>query len=131
MAISTGNSWKLKFGSAGAAASALTEAENVRRVEVSMRAETADASVRGDTVRKYLAGLKELSITVEILHDPQDAFYLASETAYHSGTALRLDAETLSGDFRVSEISNPQPLEDVVTDSITFVPSAGGTITLL
>lgn len=81
----------------------------VRSVSASSEAAQIDKTVRGDTSRKYFAGFKSGTVEVECLDDP----------GVDVGDTVTLSAGHASGPFKVMSVARNEPLDDVVTYTIT------------
>lgn len=82
----------------------------VRSVSITTDGPQIDATKRGDTTRKYKAGFKDQTVEVECLEDP----------AVSVGDTVTLSAGHASGSFKVMSITRSEPLDDVVTFSVSL-----------
>lgn len=81
----------------------------VRSVTASSEASQVDKTARGDTSRKYFAGFKNGTVEVECLDNPN----------VDVGDDVTLSAGHASGPFKVMSVRRNEPLDDVVTYTIT------------
>ena len=81
----------------------------VRSVSASSEASQIDKTVRGDTSRKYFAGFKSGTVEVECLDEP----------GVGVGDTVTLTAGHASGTFKVMSVARNEPLDDVVTYTVT------------
>jgi hypothetical protein len=91
----------------------------VRSVSASSEAAQIDKTVRGATSRSYLAGFKTQTVEVECLDDP----------GVDPGDDVTLSAGHASGPFKVMSVRRNEPLDDVVSYTVTCQrtnPAAGG-----
>lgn len=127
----TGLNFKLYAGAAGTAAASLTEVTIARDVTVNHSAGTADMSTRGKKYRVQDVTLNELTIDFELLYEEGDAQYELIRDAYHaqdpialaalSGPVATTGSEGPYGDFKITNFSRSEPLEDGATISVTAV----------
>lgn len=109
-------------------------------VTISKSMDKKEDNCRGgaaDTFKKYLPGLIDLSVDLEVCHDTAHATWQAIEDAIENQSiidVLFLDddiansgAEGVRFEGHVFEAENSQPLEDALVDSYTFAPSASST----
>ncbi|MBK8916314.1 MAG: hypothetical protein IPM64_17255 [Phycisphaerales bacterium] len=98
----------------------------VRNVSPEMTRIFADASVRGDSTKRGVVGMRDMTIRVEVMYDPAVATLEAFRAAYFSATseagvlALQVldklkdgSARGIQGDFVVSSFSKREELDDV------------------
>jgi hypothetical protein len=83
---------------------------NVRSVTATVEGSQIDVTRRGHTQRKYKPGFKEASIEIEMIESPPTAGAELTITHDNSG---------LSGTFIVTSVATNEPLDDVVTYSVT------------
>lgn len=83
---------------------------NVRNVTATVEAAKVDKTTRGATSRKYLTGMKDVTIEIEML-DGAPAVK-AELTISHANSGL-------SGTFIVTQVQRQEPLEDVVSWNVT------------
>lgn len=81
----------------------------VRSVSASSEATQIDKTVRGDSSRKYFAGFKSGTVEVECLDDPE----------VEVGDTVTLTAGHASGTYKVMSVARSEPLDDVVTYTVT------------
>jgi hypothetical protein len=111
-----------------------TEMTNVRDVTLNLEKGEADVTTRGSGGFRATKGtLKDASLEFESVYDPDDADYVALETAYFNDTAL--DVAVADGDIAVSgtkyiraemevfSFSRSEPLEEGVTVSVSMKPT--------
>lgn len=134
MAKKVGLSCALYYNTGTFAVPVWTEIDNARDVTLSLEAGEADASTRGSGGwRETIQSLKDAGIEFEMADDNTDAAFIAIRTAFFNGTSI--DALALDGDSgtsgsqglriiaAVSAFSRNEPLEEVVTESITLKPT--------
>lgn len=127
MGTKLGLECKLYRGAAGATAN--TEMTNVTNVSLSLEKGEADITTRAaDGWKMSAATLKEASIEFEMLYDPQDADFLAIQSAYFGNTALAFFISDGSGggldcDCVITNFSIDQSLEEAVKVSVTLKPT--------
>jgi len=123
---------KLYAGAAGATQAALAIPANevtcARSVELSMTSSMADVTSRGSDYRLQRRALKEASVNVELVYSPSDANFRKLFDSYDKGEAIGLFVSDGHGsgllcDASVTEFSQPQPLEDIITVSAALVPT--------
>ena len=90
----------------------------VRSVSITTDGPQIDATKRGDTTRKFKAGFKDQTVEVECLEDPSVA----------PGDTVSLTAGHASGSFKVMSVTRNEPLDDVVSYSVSLkrTNAAGG-----
>ena len=127
MATKLGLYCKLYRGAAGATAN--TEMKNVTNVQLSLETGEADITTRAANGWKMsVATLKEASIEFEMLYDPEDADFLAVQSAFFNNTALAIFVSDGSGggldcDCSVTGFDIDQGLEEAVKVSVTLKPT--------
>jgi predicted secreted protein len=111
--------------------------KGAKDVTVNLEGSEVDVTPRGATWKQTQLALKEATIEAEI-HDIGETNTStaigAILTAYGSGSTVAVSAAagtvTVSGNFYVTKVSRKEPLEDVVSYSVTFKSageiSAGG-----
>jgi len=121
---------KIYQGPEGSALGALTEADNVKDVTLTLEAGEADVTTRANQGWRATApALRDCSAEFEMLWKPGDPAFEAIKTAYLSSTPLRLavltgEAATSGtegplGDFSITNFSRNEPLEEAVMVSVT------------
>lgn len=115
----------------GSGSENLVEVDNIRDVTLNLETGEADTTTRGnDGWRSTAATLKDGSVEFEMLWDTSDAFFTAVKNAWLNGTNIAcafLDgarttagSEGLWADFRVTNFSRSEPLEEAVKVSVTL-----------
>ena len=119
-----GSDLKLYYGAAGQQAT--NELSIVRDVSLNLEKGEADITTRANGGWKATAGaLKDGSVEIEILYDPDDAGFTALKNAYINNTAIALaildgaGGHGLDADFAVLNFNRNEPLEEAVTVSVT------------
>lgn len=82
----------------------------VRSVSITTDGPQIDATKRGDTERKYKAGFKDQTVTVECAEDPSVSV----------GSTVTLSAGHASGSFKVISVTRNEPLDDIITYSVSL-----------
>lgn len=111
-----------------------TTATQVRNVTITNDKMTADATTRGFNNKRFVTGLKDRGVSMDMVYEPGDAGFEAFRDAYEADThadsiiGVRFldgdtDAEGLSGDWIVTKFSEPQQLEDVMGVEIELKPA--------
>ena len=128
MAAKMGIDAKLFFKEGGRAESAdWTETENVRDLTLDLTKAEADATTRGNNGwRATLAGLKDGSVTFDMVWDPDDAGFAAISGSYLNNEKIGLSimdgaiatGTGLQGDFAIINFTRNEPLEDTITVSV-------------
>ncbi|MCL1999977.1 MAG: hypothetical protein FWG74_00965 [Planctomycetes bacterium] len=123
---------RLYVGAVGATQSTLAVTANevtcARSVELSLTSSMADVTTRGSDYRLQRRALKEASINVELIYSPSDANFKKLFDSYDKGEAIGLFVSDGHGsgllcDASVTEFSQPQPLEDIITVNAVLVPT--------
>lgn len=83
---------------------------SVRSVTATVEGSQIDQTKRGDTSRKFRSGWKEATIEIEMLDSPPASGAEIVITHNNSG---------LGGTFIVTNVTESQPLDDVVTYQVT------------
>lgn len=93
---------------------------DIRSVTATVEGSQIDVTVRGNTSRQFKSGFKEASVEIEMLSSPPAAGDVLAITHENSG---------LAGSFIVTQVTTNQPLDDVVSYSVTCkmrtAPAAG------
>jgi hypothetical protein len=103
---------------------------NVRDVTLNLETGEADSTTRGNAGwRSTEATLKDGTIEFEMVWDTSDAGFTAIQSAWFNAATIALAAldgesdvagsQGLWGLFSITNFSRPEPLEDVVTVSVT------------
>jgi predicted secreted protein len=108
-----------------------TVVKGAKDVTVNLEGSEVDVTPRGATWKQTQLALKEATIEAEI-HAIDDADTVSAIgsilSAYSGGSTISVSAaaggHTVSGEFYVTKVSRKEPLEDVVSYSVTF-KSAG------
>ena len=118
---------KFLYGSAGSTAS--TESNNVVECTLNLSARTADTTRRGKTWATSKPVLLEATVDFTIKDVEGDALISTVRGAYIGKSRIALyptDAdggEGLDADFYITAFTRNEPLEDVITYSVTAVPT--------
>ena len=112
---------------------ALTEADNVRDVTLTLTTIDADTTSRASTLFKSSKVLLlEGVVTFEILDEIDDPFLVALQTAFTEKAEIALwikdssvasEGQGLDGDFNITSFTRNEPLEDVMTYSVEAKPN--------
>ena len=98
-----------------------------RDVTLNRSATEIDATTRGGNGwREKFQGLKEWSVDAEAVWIPDDAGYLVLQNAFDNGTAISVsltdvDGNEDAGSAFVTDMTRPEPLDDVVSVTVTLV----------
>lgn len=128
MAIVLGLNAKLFRGDAGTQGS--TEMTNVKDVTLSLESGDADVTTRATQGwRASVATLKEGSLEFEMNYDTADADFTAIQAAFLANTPLAFfvsdgNGSGLDADWSITAFNIEQPLEEVMTVSVTAKPTA-------
>lgn len=135
MAVILGLNAKLYRGTAGTTASTLMN--NVKDVSLSLEEGDADVTTRAANGWKMSVGtLKEASLEIGMLYDPENADFTAVQSAFlnHSPLAFFVSdgqGNGLDADFSITNFSIEQLLEEAISVSVTAKPTlttiSGGT----
>jgi hypothetical protein len=127
MAAITGLNCKLFRGEAGATATELVE--NVKDITLNLEQGEAESTTRKSNGWKtYIPTIKEASVEFQINYDTEDEDFGAFSSAFLTNAPIALfitdgGGMGLDADFHITSFSLEQPLEDVVTVSITAKPT--------
>ena len=129
MGTRLGKDAKLYYGAAGATAT--NELTTARDVTLNLQKGEADATTRGNGGWKATkAALKDASVEFEMLWDDADAGFTALKNAFINDTAIALaildgaGGHGLDADFVLLNFSRSEPLEDMITVSVTAKPTS-------
>jgi hypothetical protein len=123
---------RLYIGAIGAPKATLAVTANevtcARSVDLNLTSSMADVTARGSDYRLQRRALKEASISVELIYSPGDLNFKKLFDSYDLGTAIGLFVSDGHGsgllcDASVTEFSQPQPLEDIITVNAVLVPT--------
>jgi len=117
----------------GVAPAGLVEVDNVRDITPGHEKGQADTSIRGSKYRLRKGTLRDSTLEIQMVYDPDDANYLAFLRAFNKNEKIAmavLDGEASAegtrgfwADFEIFNFSDPQPLEDAVIVNITALPT--------
>lgn len=93
---------------------------NVRNVTVTIEAAQIDKTARGATSRKFLTGLKDATVEIDMIDTPPSSGAILTITHANSG---------LAGDFVVTNVQRQEPLEDIVAYNVTCKMKKHPTVT--
>ena len=103
-----------------------------KNVTLNMETAEADVTERGSEWEEILEGLKRASIEIEVVHDPDNAFYVALRNAWKNRSGIALAAmdgsvdsppvEGLAGNFSVLNMTRTEQLEEAVMATFTIKP---------
>lgn len=138
MATEIGNANKLYISDTPGATAGTLEVGIVRDIQLPKSASEIDATTRADGGWKgKRAGLKEWSITFDCKKDPSDTAWGKMRTAFFAGSALGVSALNgskgaqgvvgINGQVYVTEFADGEPLDDMVTTSVTMVGNGAPT----
>jgi predicted secreted protein len=110
------------------------EIDTVRDVTLNLSAnEVDDTSRTTDGWRSRLAGLREWGADFEMIYNTANTAWQKVRAAYFDGTSIEIlaldgditvdDKEGIRGTVFVTSFERSEPLEDVVSNSVTFVGS--------
>jgi hypothetical protein len=127
MAIRIGLKAKLYYGTAGTTAA--SELTKVRDVTLNLSAGVANTETRGSEIKSEIPTLLEASLSFELLYDDANAGVLAVEEAYYTRTPIAMlvlhktGGNGLDADWNIKEFTRSEPLEGVITVSVTASPN--------
>lgn len=134
MAIKLGLEGKLYRNSADYASPTWVEMKNVKDLTLSVEANEADATTRGNNGwEAIVAALKKGSIEFEMIWDTADADFTAIQQAFFGNTTLEF--AVMSGDITttgeqglratmmVLNFSRSEPLQEAMSVSVTIKPT--------
>jgi predicted secreted protein len=116
-----------------------TEIANVKDLTLNLEKGEADATTRAaGGWRQTVATLKEATVEFEMVWNPSDAGFSAIKDAFFNNTALDLaimdgplpppsgqTSQGLRAEWVVTKFSRNEPLEEVLTVSVTLKPTYG------
>ena len=123
---------RLYVGAVGATHTVLSSETNevkcARSADLSRTSTLADVTTRGSDYRLQRRALKEASINLELIHSPGDPVFQRLSDSYENGTSIGLFVSDGFGsgllcDASVTEFSQSQPLEDILTVNAVLVPT--------
>lgn len=111
-----------------------TEIPCVRDVNLDLTSSEVDDTCRStDGWRSRIQGLKEWGANFDMVHDNDDAGWELVRAAYFNKTKIEVlildndisidGAEGVQGDIYVSDFSEAQPLDDIITNSVVLLGS--------
>ena len=122
--IPLGMNAKLYFGSAGEIAT--SEIDNAIDVTLSLEADSADVTTRGNKGWKAeVATLKTCGVEWEMLWKPSDPAFQAIRNAFLTSSQVsllvldRADGEGPDADFSITNFSRPEPLAEGIKVSVS------------
>lgn len=111
-----------------------SEITSARDVTLNLEQGTAEVAKRGMSWKQYLAALKDASIEFELAYDGSDANFTALKTAFMDGTKVEMavmdgdiaatGSQGLHAEMIVTNFSRNEPLEEILTVSVTLKPAA-------
>ncbi len=110
------------------------ELKLAREVTVELGGSEVDVTSRDSNgIKRSVVGMKEITISGTAVYSPDDAAVSALISAYDSGTALAITISdptfAYTGKYAVVSISNPQPLDDIMTIDFTLKPTVEASTT--
>jgi len=109
-----------------------SEVTDVKDLTVGDSKSEADASTRASDIKRVRTAMRELSIDIAMLWDPDDAGFVAFRDAYLNGTPIELliltgDVETAGNegpraDWEVTKLERTENLEELATANVTIKP---------
>lgn len=138
MGVKLGMEAKLYYKSGGVGgAGSWNDLTNVRDVTLNLETGEADVTTRANNGwRAIVATLKEASVEFEMVWDTADAGFTAIRTAYFNNAVIGFrildgensgDGQGLEADFMITNFSRSEPLEEVITVSVTAKPTYSDT----
>lgn len=127
MQLKLGFEAKLYIGAAGSTPT--TEAKNVKDVTVNLESAEVDASSRvSGKFKIYLSGLIDAGIEFKMNVDADDAVLTIIRTAWLARSPIAVKVELGDGmafdsDVIITNFTNEQTQEDVITYSVTLKPT--------
>lgn len=134
MAIRLGKDARLYRNIALSGMAVMVHVSSVRDVTLGLEAGEADATTRGNNGwRATMATLKDASLEFEMVWDTADANFTAIRNAFLTNTLIKLAVMTdmwaesfnhgLYAHWMITGFSRNEPLEDVITVSVTAKPT--------
>lgn len=131
MARKLGIEAKLMYKVGGqAAGGSWIELTNTKDVTLNLEKSEADATTRGNAGwRATVAVLKDGSVEFEMVWDTEDPGFAALKDSYFDNEIIGLQVldsaggEGLQADFMVTNFSRNEPLEELLTVSVTVKPT--------
>lgn len=106
------------------------EATNVKDVTLGMSADEDDASTRASApFKQTVSTLIDASVEFEMVWDPENPAFSAFRSAFFSKEAIGIQCldveggEGLQADMEVFNMTRPEPLNGVMTTSVTLKPT--------
>jgi len=141
MATNTGRDCTLNINTGTFAVPTWTPVTIAKDVSVSRSVDKLEDNCRSNgAYKQYLPGMIDLSVDLEVCHSNTDTNWVLIENAILNGTTLDiaiLDNTAIAANMLVGtdaigirmvcnvfECENSQPLEDPLSDSYTFAPTA-------
>lgn len=109
----------------------------VREVRIEQSSAEADVTCRIDAGwRKTIQALREVTVTITAVYSPDDPVLATLQAAWYQEPPQNVVLLQISdpadnfytGDFMVSSISNPQPIDDIIVTEIVLKPTRNRTI---
>ena len=134
MTIKLGMEGKLYRNTADYATPTWVEMQNVKDLTLSVEANEADATTRGNNGwEAIVAALKKGSIEFEMVWDTADADFTAIQQAFFGNTTIEFavmdgdvassGSQGLRATMTITNFSRSEPLQEVMTVSVTIKPT--------
>lgn len=108
-----------------------SEVTVARDVTVELGGSEVDVSARESDVKQYVLALKELTVSGTAVYDSTNAGISAMEDSWNNGTPVTVTVSdptlSYSGKWVCTKLSQPQPLEGVITIDFTLKPTPSAT----
>lgn len=135
MGVKLGLDAVIKFKAGGqAGGGSWTEMPTVRDVTLNLEGSEADATRRGSGGwRAVLLAIQDAAVEFEMVWDTADAGFAAMRDSFLNRAPVGLqvldanDGEGLQADFQVMSFTRNEPLEEVITVSVTAKPTYSAT----
>jgi len=122
-----------KVGGVGAGGDYVV-ALNVKNLKRSANATAVDASTRaGNGFKQYAQGLVDFGIEFDTVHDPEDDFWTALQSAFETRDVIGIKCldqaggEGLEADFIVEKFDDSQDLDDTQRTEVSLKPARSDT----
>jgi len=104
-----------------------SEVTVARDVTVELGGSEVDVSARESDVKQYVLALKDITISGTAVYDPANGGIAAMENSWNNGTPIEVTVSdptlSYSGKWVCTKLSQPQPLEGVMTIDFTLKPT--------
>jgi hypothetical protein len=133
MAVVIGKDAKLYRNTATWDSPTWNEIENCKDATLNLESGEADVTTRGSDWRQTEPSLKEGTTEFEMIWDTDDDDFTAIRTAWQNGSTIEMavmdgditvaGSEGLRADFKITNFTRSEPLEEALTASVTAKPA--------